>query len=282
MGLMNVAAMLRGSHDGVAYGLTWLPPGAIDALVDEAHGANAGGALARIASGLGLDLVFIEARQPDAAGMVRALSSVNVAAVWTVDGVFSGAARLNGWSEAIRLSAADPEALGAVLAAEAGRLLSQIRAGAVAGAVGVLIADELASDVGWLVAPDFVHEALVPHYRSAVRSTDLPVAFHSDGDIRAMHVALAHAGFSAVHVAVANDVGTAAAFDSVRAAGMIPMGGLRDQDLHRQGACSAGEFAANLAAAGATIICDDGGLTSAEDLAAYATSLDAVREQLAR
>ena len=281
MGLMSVAALLRGSRSATAYGLTWISSKHLATAVDAAQSTPLSETAPILASGLSLDVVVVPAERPDASAAVRALSASNVAAIWAVDGVLSGAARLHGWSEALRLSAADPHALAATLSAESNRLVAQVRAGAAAGAVAVLIADELASEHSWLVAPDFALESLVPHYRQAARSTDLPVAFHSDGDVRAIHQALAHAGFSAVHVAAGSDEATGAAFASVRDAGMVPMGGIRVQALHRRGARATGAAAARLAAGGPAIICDDGGLTEVEDLAAFAAALDAARDMRA-
>lgn len=277
MGLISVAAMLRGSHNGTAFGLTWFPAEKLARAVDAADSAPLNETLPLLASGLALDAVVVPATAPQSVAAVRALSAVNVAAVWAVDGVMTGAARLYGWSDALRLSAADPQALGATLTAEADRLVSQVHQGAVAGAAAVLIADELAADSGWLVAPDFALDTLMGHFRRAVRSTDLPVAFHSDGDIRAIHAALAHAGFSAVHVASGDEAGTAASFASARRAGMVPMGGIIAQELHRTGARAVGERAVHLAARGPAVICDDGGLIEVEDLAAFASALDVVR-----
>lgn len=280
MGLIGVAATLRGSHGGTAYGLTWFPAEKLAQAVDATESASLSETLPLLASGLALDAVVVPASAPEATATVRALSAINVAAIWAIDGVMTGASRLYGWSEALRLSAADPDSLETTLSTDADRLIAQVRKGAVAGAAAALIADELAADTGWLVAPDFALETLMRHYRRAVRSTDVPVAFHSDGDIRAIHSALAHAGFAAVHVASGDEMATAASFASVRRAGMVPMGGVIARELHHKGARAVGERAARLAAGGPAIICDDGGLTEAQDLAAFASALDVARQGL--
>jgi len=63
---------------------------------------------AEIARALEVDVAFVSATHDDAVASVEELQSADIAAVWTVDGVFGRVARAIGWVEALRMSAAEP------------------------------------------------------------------------------------------------------------------------------------------------------------------------------
>jgi hypothetical protein len=60
--------------------------------------------------------------------------------------------------------------------------------------------------------------------------------------------------------------------------GLALLGGVSLSDSSAEGPRHLGERLAHLAAAGPLIICDDGGITAAEEVAALATVFDAVRQ----
>jgi len=278
MGLGRAVSVLRGVTDEHAYALTWVPSEALRVLTWQERDADAAQTLAAVALALHLDAVVVPAGVPWASAAVEHLLAADVAALWAVDGVLGRAAHRLGWTEALRLSAASPGTLASVIAEALHEALDEARAGVAAGASALLVADELASDAGWLVSPDFALEALVPCYRQLAAAGDWPSAFHSDGDVRALYPALAHAGFAAVHIAAGEPGQTAAAFRATRAAGLVPMGGIAARALFAEGARATGAGAAQFAAGGPAVICDDGGMTSAEELAAFSSALDAARK----
>lgn len=277
MGVARTVAVLRGLTDGRAYGMTWVPESALVALAPSGEGAGFAEGLLAVATGMQLDAVVVPAGTTWAADAVALLGAHDIAAIWAVDGVLSRAARSLGWVEALAMSASRPEALAAACAGELDDAVEEIRVGIGHGASAALVADELASDSGWLVSPDFALEALVPCYRQLAGVGDWPVAFHSDGDVRALHQSLRHAGFSAVHVAAGGQASTALGFASARSHSMVPMGGIRAQALFSEGARSTGAAAARLAAGGPCFVCDDGGMSTVEEVAAYSSAVDAAR-----
>jgi hypothetical protein len=64
---------------------------------------------------------------------------------------------------------------------------------------------------------------------------------------------------------------------AARDAGLVPVGGIEASALLASGASRAGMRAGALAANGGLVVCDGGGMTSAEKLAAYTTALRAAR-----
>jgi hypothetical protein len=234
--------------------------------------------LAAVAAALELDAAVVPAHEPWAADAVEQLARADVAAIWTVGGMLSGVARRMGWTEALKRSATQPGALAAPIAEALHDSLEAARAGVSAGAQALLVADELATGTGWLLSPDFALEALMPGYRQLARVGSWPAGFHSDGDIRALYPALKAAGYSAVHVATSGAGATTAAFSAARSHGLVPMGGIEARALFAEGARSIGSAAGLLAAGGPAVLCDDGGMTSGEELAAYSSALDAARK----
>ncbi len=276
----SVIAILSKERSAVAFAMSWVPPEALRVLTWQETGADPAETLAAVAAALQLDLVFVPASEPWAVEAVRLLDRANVASAWAVSGVLGRLAERFGWPDVLRLSATEPGSLAFALSEGLHDALVEIRAGSGATADVVVVADDLAGPSGWLVAPDFALEALVPCYRQMAAGAALPVAFHSDGDVRAIYPALAAAGYSAVHVAVHGELAVQSATRAARDEGLVPMGGIEAAQLLRSGAARAGVHVAALAAGGPFVVCDDGGMTSAEDVAAFSTALDAARKAI--
>jgi uroporphyrinogen decarboxylase len=72
-----------------------------------------------------------------------------------------------------------------------------------AGAEAILIADDIAFNSGCLLPPYAMQELVYPLYRIALgeikRHKDVPVVFHSDGDLRLCMDELADCGFDGLH-----------------------------------------------------------------------------------
>jgi hypothetical protein len=281
---VEAIAALRGVPDGFLSGIAWLSAGTLSSLV---HGTGAEGpaeSLESVVRALELDFAFVPADEPWASDAVQRLHEAGAASLWASAGVLGRLGEQLGWTDAIRLTASAPGALAAPLAEALHQALVSARAGIAAGADAVLVADDLAGATGPLVSPDFALDALLPCYRSIseeITAADVPAVFHSDGDIRALLPALARAGFCGVHSGSLGGDVLAATMVAARSVGLTVLGGVEAAQLPA-GANRLGANAGRMALAGGLIICDDGGLTTAEEVAAYATALDAAREAYAR
>ena len=258
---------LAGGSAGLVAGVSWLPVSALLGLAES----------------LDLDFAFVPAEEPAARALVAGLHDLDTAAVWAVSGVFGRVAELLGWVEALRRTAGEPGSLAALLAEALHAALEDARTGVAAGADVVLVADDLAGASGPLLSPDFALDALLPCYRGIAAEAlarGVPVAFHSDGDIRALMPALARAEFSAVHLAGIGPDMLVPSLDAARAAGLSAFGGVAAVALAGDPA-AAGRSAGLAARAHGLVVCDDGGLATAADIAAYRVAVEAAREAFA-
>lgn len=210
--------------------------------------------------------------------MVATLHAADIAAVWSVDGVLTRVCETRGWTEALRMTASEPDALAAQLDEALHDALVTVRDALEAGADAVLIADDLAGPAGPLLSPDFALDALIPCYQRLARAAStggLPAIFHSDGEIRALLPALSRAGFSAVHFAGLGAEAFAAAARAARGVELAVLGGIAAQGL-ADAAHEVGEHAAAVATSlGGVIVCDDGGITTFEEVVALGVAVAA-------
>ncbi|PKQ15676.1 MAG: hypothetical protein CVT67_08100 [Actinobacteria bacterium HGW-Actinobacteria-7] len=268
--------LMRGHRAGVACGVTWLPDSSpVNALEPER--------LVSVAEEMHLDFMFVDGERSGAAQACGALDRFGTVPVWTVSGVIGRVAAAQGWAEVIRASAGTPSSLVASLAEALHISLEAIREGVRAGCQAFVVADDLSSSAGWLVSPDFALDVAVPCYRNMaaeIAHGGGVVAFHSDGDIRALYGALARAGFSAVHLAGLNAEATAGSVSAARDVGLTPMAGISVGGIALQGAHEAGVRAAALAKAGSLLICDDGGMSTPEELALVGEAIAVARATL--
>ena len=274
----SALATLGGEDAGFVCGITWLPADALEVLTSGTDAVGSADALATLAAALGLDFAFVPAHEPWAGEAVGRLRAVDVASVWSVGGVLGRVGERVGWTDMLRMTVAEPGALAVHIGEVLHDALDEVRAGVSARADAVLIADDLAGATGPLVSPDFALDALMPCYRSLAREVSaLPAIFHSDGDIRTLMNALVRAGFSAVHLAGLAERPFAVSFAAAREAGLVVLGGIEAAAL-TSGARRIGSPAGALARSGGLLVCDDGGITSAEEVAALAGALEAARE----
>jgi hypothetical protein len=260
-------AAIYGEATGLVAGVSWVPAEALIGLVGS----------------LQLDFGFVPAEQARAAETAEQLHALDAAAVWTVSGVFGRVAASLGWSEALRMSVGEPGAMAGHLAEALHEALVAARSGVAAGADVVLVADDLAGASGPLVSPDYALDALIPCYRAIATEAlekGLSVAFHSDGDIRTLMPALARAGFSAVHLAGIPADGVSVAVAAARDAGMAAIGGIAAATVVDE-PVAGGRRAAELAVGSGLLVCDDGGLVTGQDLAAFGLAIQAAREAFA-
>jgi hypothetical protein len=272
-------ALLRGGGAGFSAGISWVPDDVLDALDNEGRGRA--DALVTLAIALDLDFAFVPADRRWALEAVDRLHHAGIAAVWAVSGVFERVAETHGWAEALRMTAGEPDALAAELDQALHHSMVDARIGLDAGCGAIVVADDLSSNAGWLVVPDFALDALIPCYRQlAVQAavTGAAAVFHSDGDIRVLLNALARAGYSAVHVGGLRHDALAATWRAARGIGMVTIGGVEAAAL-TEGAEKSGVLSGQMALAGSLLICDDGGITTADDIASYAAAVEAARRE---
>ncbi len=71
------------------------------------------------------------------------------------------------------------------------------------GADGILIADDIAFNTGVFLPPDIMNEIVYPRYKEAVekikKHRDVPVFFHSDGDLNKVMEKIVECGFDGLH-----------------------------------------------------------------------------------
>lgn len=280
---LDARAALHGEPTGFVAGITWLPNEVLETVADSAHKTNPADSLVTIASALALDFAVVPASEWWAADAVGGLREHGVASLWSVSGVLGRVGERIGWVDMLRMTVAEPGALAVHMGEVLHDAMDSVRAGLAEGADALLIADDLAGATGPLVSPDFALDGLVPCYRALAElavSGDIPAVFHSDGDVRAMFPALWRAGFSGVHLASLGPGPFVASYAAARSAGLAVMGGIETMALG-SGPRRVGSRAADVALSCGMLICDDGGITSAEELAAYASALDSARETFA-
>lgn len=273
-------AALAGDQTRFVSGVTWLSAETLEELARGTGAVGPADSLGSLARALELDFAVVPAHEPWAVEAVDLLRDADAASVWAVGGVLGRVGDRVGWAEMLRRTVSEPGALAIDLGEVLHEALDDLRAGLAARADAILIADDLAGATGPLVSPDFALDALLPCYQSLAheaRDHVLPAIFHSDGDIRALLHAVARAGFSAVHLAGLAEQPFAASFAAARAAGLVALGGIEAAAL-ATGARRLGSHAGAVALTGGLLVCDDGGITTAEDVAAFASALEVARE----
>lgn len=270
---------LRGSSaPAVTIGVTWIPSGVLLAVF-QGRAASEAEALAAFAVQAGLDLAFVPAEEPWAADAVARLRTAAVLPLWVVTGPLGRVERSMGWTQALGATAAAPAQLAFNLDEALHEALAETRAGALAGAGAIVVADDLAGATGPLLSPDYALEVLVPLYRriaSLAEEFGLPAVFHSDGDIRAVLPALARAGFSAVHPGGVRDEALETYRRTAEESGLTVLAGIAAGRL-LEGARASADAAVDFAQAGRVIITDDGGISSPEEVAAFVSAVRSVR-----
>lgn len=278
-----VTGALSGADAGLLTGVSWVPEDTLEALTFGTSAVGPAGSLATVAHALEIDFAFVPAGEEWAPDAVSELHEHGVASLWAVSGVLGRVAERVGWTEAIRMTAVAPGELAVLLGEALHEALEEARTGRSVHADALLVADDLAGAAGPLVSPDFALDALLPCYRGLAREAaenNVPAIFHSDGDVRALLPALARAGFSAVHLAGLEREAFESSFTLARSVGLVVLGGVRSAEL-MSGAALLGVAAGSLALSGGMLVCDDGGITMPEQIAAYASALDAARETYA-
>lgn len=279
----EVRDALSGEASGLVTGVSWLPEPALRAVVQGTGAEGPADSLAVFVTALDLDFAFVPAGEGWAMHAIAALHRADAAGLWAVAGVLGRIGQALGWSQMLATSASEPGLLAVPIAEALHDALDDVRAGIAAEADAIVVADDLAGAAGPLISPDFALDALLPCYaRLATEAAEAGrrAVFHADGDIRALVPALARAGFSGLHLGGLGPDAFANAFAAARVEGLVVLGGIEGASV-LSGARRAGTAAARYAETGGLIVCDDGGLTSPEEIAAYASALEAARDSFA-
>jgi len=230
---------------------------------------------------LALDFAFVRAHDPRATRLTEQLAEAGAAALWVVDGPFGQVAAERGWAAALADVIRARDQLATDLSAVAQRDFEHVRAAAQAGAAAIVVAEDLSLASGFLMGPDDALELLIPALGTLAREAHahgLAAVLHSDGDVRAFMAALARQGFAGLHLGGLGWEGFEAQYQAARAHGLAVLGGLEGAELRQGSAVAArvGARVAVLAEKGGLLVCDDGGLTRGEEVAALVTALQAV------
>lgn len=279
--LAQVRNALAGEPGPPRVGVTFLPADAVRAL---AWGSTASDPLlASVCSRLAPDFAFVESWARRAHAVCEAVAECGTVPFWAVRGPFDHAATVRGWSETLAATVRDPDALTALFDEGVEAACGSVRDAAACGAGAVVIADDVAGADGPLLAPDFVLGELMPRLGAIVETAaelGLPAIWHSDGDVRTFLPSAAREGFSAIHPGGLDPDPFRRLYSSARREGLVVLGGLPGWAL-RAGVPSALRTATSaslIARSGGLLICDDGGVSTGEELGALITALQAVRD----
>jgi hypothetical protein len=229
---------------------------------------------------LGLDFAFAPAGT--AWGRALAETTAGAGVFWVVDGPLTPLIASD-LAAGLKVTVRDPGSLVAGLDGETVRASREMRVGASLAAEVFVVAEDLAGSGGLLVDPAFAAAHVFPRLASlaaVAAKAGRPAVLHSDGDIRMLLPAIRDAGFAGVHGGGGLDRDEfEGLYWDARRAGLAVVGGIstRSLGLGTHGAVRAGTGAGLLARAGGLLIADDGGITTPEEMAAFAAALAAAR-----
>jgi len=151
---------------------------------------------------LGLDLICLQSPPSNAFSLpfksIHRFAEEGLFVFWIVDGVFQHAARHRGFMALMTDIARDPEAVQAEFKHFSGHVLSTMDQGIEAGVHGIILADDIAYNQGTFTSPDFIEQYLFPFWKAHVLKAgdrDVPLFFHSDGNLKAVMPLITAAGF---------------------------------------------------------------------------------------
>ncbi len=264
----------------LACGLTFVT---CDALSMASRATSFAPAVADACRRFRLDFAFVPAAASDPIAAAEAVLAAGAAVMWVVDGPLGSTLDEIGWSEGLAATVSDPDGVAAVMERHLEAARASVEEGVRAGASVLVVAEDLASAAGPMVSPDFAFDEVFCRLASLVgtaRASDLPCVWHSDGDVRAFLPAARRAGFTALHAG--GGLGFEAfekVFWACRSNGLAVLGGLLTRDLAdgHLSAVAAGTRAGILTQAGGLLLSDDGGMTTAEEMALFVSAMQAAR-----
>jgi uroporphyrinogen decarboxylase len=155
---------------------------------------------------LGHDLVCLQSDPgdtdgPDLSTRLRDLSRVageGLFVFWVVDGAFQRTMHRHDFMAFMKAIAQRPDDVGREMERSSQAVTVLIEQGVNHGAHGIIIADDIAYQRSTYISPAFGRRYLLPLWRkqvAAVRAHDIPVFFHSDGNLNGFLPIIVEAGF---------------------------------------------------------------------------------------
>lgn len=273
-------AMAGSVRAPMAAGLSFVTPEALTAV---SRSSDPAVALADACRRLQLDFVFVPAFEPWSRDCAEAVAAAGTAVMWVVGGPLGTVLHERGWTEGLAATATEPETFAPALDDRMLTVLAEVDRGIDAGASVLVVAEDLAASAGPLVPPDFAFDEVFPRLSRVVdlaRDADVPSVLHSDGDVRVFLGAVRAAGFSALHAGGGLEFEAfERLFWAARGLSLAVLGGLLTRDLAEGhlSAVGAGTRSGVLAQAGGLLMCDDGGMTTADEMRLYVSALQAAR-----
>ncbi|MDO8847471.1 MAG: uroporphyrinogen decarboxylase family protein [Coriobacteriia bacterium] len=263
------------------FGLSFIPTAALAPVARTT--SDAAVALVEACISLDASFAFVPADAPWADAAMEAFAEADLAPLWAMSGPLWQVIESRGAMDGLRATLTHPEEIGGELDAGLDALVREAARGVRLGARAVVLAEDLAGTSGPLVAPDFAIAELLPRYERIVRTAHalgVPAIFHSDGDIRPLLPAIGRAGFVAVHAGGGLGLdGLERLFWAAREEGIAMVGGLLTSELGNAARAEAlGSSIGILAHTGGLLVADDGGITTAEEVANLLTALAAARD----
>jgi uroporphyrinogen decarboxylase len=171
-----------------------------------ADGTGNAGLLLACCRLLKLDLVCIPARETACKGTVLAprpndigkFAAHGLFVFWLLDGAFQSAVTERGMMAVMTDLARSPDEAAREIRQRSRQVTADIARGVAAGAHGILIADDIAYRQGTLMAPEFVERCMLTVWKDQTMTAhdlDVPVFFHSDGNLNAVLPFIVEAGF---------------------------------------------------------------------------------------
>jgi hypothetical protein len=236
-------------------------------------------ALARAAGDLRLDFAFVPSWEPWAARAVEALRGAGVAPLWVVPGVVWPALEVLGVEEGLHASVRAPGLLTQAMDGALALARRSAQDGLGQGACGLVVADDMAGARGPLLDAAFLARHAFPRLAglaAMAAAAGVPALLHCDGDARSLFEETRAAGFAAVHGDHGGGDGIGDALRAARRARIALVGGLPTASMTDPAAGAlAGTIAATLAEGGGLLVSDDGGITTASQVAALFGALGA-------
>ena len=155
---------------------------------------------------LGLDLVCIPAQETACRETVLAptvntigqFADDGLFVFWLVDGAFQSAMTERGAMAVMTGLARSPDVVAREIQQRSRQVVENIVRGVDAGAHGIIVADDIAYQKGTLISPHQVERCMLPVWKdqtTAAHELNVPVFFHSDGNLNAVLPCIVEAGF---------------------------------------------------------------------------------------
>ena len=155
---------------------------------------------------LGLDLVCVHGENSrssrnsgDTAGYIQRLRREGFFIFSVLDGPFQSLMNREGFVGLLTSVAGQPEEVAGEIRKQAAETAGLIEQAVQLGAHGIIVADDIAYNKGTYVSPAYLNKHVVPCWRELVSKAgefNIPVFFHSDGNINAVLAGIMEAGFS--------------------------------------------------------------------------------------